>query len=180
MPNEKVTEMSEWNEACSQAPCNHEPTEGEIEFVEGVKRENAELRQRAEATEAKLEGLAVEEDWTKDDHVAMVNDANEKLQAYADGLEVNLKAVIQRAEAAEKALAEAAEDTADLTSASVALVDALETCHVCAGEVCIDTTEPTHCEDCSADCERHKGDECVPVYVLVNKVRAAIRAARGE
>ena len=127
--------MSEWNETCSQAPCNHEATDGEInkvliiEFVEGVKRENAELRQRAEA--------------------------------------------------AEKALAE-------LATASSALVCALDTCHVCAGEICLDTTDPTHCRDCSADCKCHEGDECheadecVPISVLVDKVSAAIRAARGK
>ena len=76
----------------------------------------------------------------------------------------------QRAEAAETALAE-------LATTSSALVSALNTCHVCTGEVCLDTTEPTHCEDCSADCECHEEDECVPIYVLVDKVRAAIRAA---
>ena len=97
----------------------------------------------------------------------------EDAEKYAAGLEVNLAAVIRRAEVAETALAE-------LATASSALVCALDTCHVCAGEVCLDTTEPTHCEDCSADCECHEGDECVPIYVLVDKVSAAIRAARGK
>jgi hypothetical protein len=60
-------------------------------------------RELAEAR-AKIEGLTVDEDWTKDDHVAMVNDANKVLQAFAEGLESNLAAVIQRAEAAEESL----------------------------------------------------------------------------
>lgn len=34
-----------------------------------------------DALQTKLEGLTVDEDWTKDDHVAMVNDANAVLQA---------------------------------------------------------------------------------------------------
>lgn len=76
----------------------------------------------------------------------------------------------QRAQAAETALAE-------LATTSSALVDALNTCHVCAGEVCLDTTDPTHCCDCSADCEWHEGDECVPIYVFVDKTKTAIRAA---
>lgn len=79
----------------------------------------------------------------------------------------------QRAADAERALAE-------LATTSSALADALNTCHVCSGEVCLDTTDPTHCRDCSADCECHEGDECVPLYVLVNNVRAAIRAVRGK
>ncbi len=65
--------------------------------AERLERELAEVR-------AKIEGLTVDEDWTKDDHVAMVNEANEQLQAFASGLELNLAAVIQRAEAAEEAL----------------------------------------------------------------------------
>ena len=75
-----------------------------------------------------------------------------------------------RAEAAETALVE-------LATLSSALVCALNTCHVCVGEVCLDTTEPTHCEDCSADCECHQDDGCVPIYVLVDKTKTAIRAA---
>lgn len=65
----------------------------------------------------------------------------------------------------------------ELATASSALVSALNTCHVCAGEVCLDTTESTHCEDCSADCECHGGDACVPIYVLVDNTKTAIRAA---
>ena len=105
--------------------------------------------------------------------ITVMADALRELKKFAEGLELNLAAVIQRADAAEKALAE-------LATTSSALVSALNTCHVCAGEVCLDTTEPTHCEDCSADCECHEEDECVPIYVLVDKVSAAIRAARKK
>jgi hypothetical protein len=71
--------------------------QAQADTIARLERELAEAR-------AKIEGLTVDEDWTKDDHVAMVNEANEKLQAFADGLESNLAAVIQRAESAEEAL----------------------------------------------------------------------------
>jgi chromosome segregation ATPase len=71
----------------------------QADTIARLERELAEAR-------AKIEGLTVDEDWTADDHVAMVNDANEILQALADELELNLAAVIQRAEAAERELAD--------------------------------------------------------------------------
>ena len=69
----------------------------QADTIARLERELAEAR-------AKIEGLTVDEDWTKDDHVAMVNEANAQLQAFASGLEANLAAVIQRAEAAEEVL----------------------------------------------------------------------------
>jgi hypothetical protein len=71
--------------------------QAQADAIVRLERELAEAR-------AKIEGLTVDEDWTKDDHVAMVNEANAQLQAFASGLELNLAAVIQRAEAAEEAL----------------------------------------------------------------------------
>ena len=91
-----------------------------------------------------------------------------------------LESMIRRAQDAEEELAQTKQALAELATTSSALVSALNTCHVCAGEVCLDTTEPTHCEDCSADCECHEEDECVPIYVLVDKVSAAIRAAKEK
>ena len=37
-----------------------------------------------------------------------------------------------------------------------ALLDALETCHVCGGTLHLEDVEPTHCEDCSSYCEDHE------------------------
>jgi chromosome segregation ATPase len=71
----------------------------QADTIARLERELAEAR-------AKIEGLTVDEDWTADDHVAMVNEANAQLQAFASGLEANLAAVIQRAEAAERGLAD--------------------------------------------------------------------------
>jgi predicted nucleic acid-binding Zn-ribbon protein len=106
------------------------------QFAAGLEMNLAAVIQRAEAAESKLatsapdladtiarlelelaeartkiEGLTVDEDWTKDDHVAMVNEANERLREFASGLEINLAAVIERAESAEGKLAEAQKDS---------------------------------------------------------------------
>ena len=66
-----------------------------------------------------------------------------------------------------------------LEKAASALVAALETCHVCSGEVCLDAMEPTHCEDCSGDCDNHAGTDCVPLYVRVARVKAALKNLSG-
>jgi len=55
------------------------------------------------------------------------------------------------------------------------LLDALETCHVCKGKLHLEDVEPTHCEDCSWDCEDHAEPACEPLYVLVRKARRALK-----
>ena len=130
-----------------------------------LQRENAELRTKLKTAEKSRDKALSDLDAKCDQYAAasqcvfQLEKQNEKWR--------------DSAEDAETALAE-------LATTSSALVSALNTCHVCAGEVCLDTTEPTHCEDCSADCECHEEDECVPIYVLVDKVSAAIRAAREK
>ncbi len=62
----------------------------------------------------------------------------------------------------------------DGAQAIVALLDALETCHICKGVLSLDDGSPTHCENCSWDCDEHDEPECVPLYVLHRNARQAI------
>lgn len=50
-------------------------------------------------------------------------------------------------------------------AAARALVDAMDTCHICKGELAIDDG-PSHCEDCSGDCDDHEEPECPTIYNL--------------
>ena len=61
-----------------------------------------------------------------------------------------------------------------------ALLDALETCHVCGGTLHLEDVEPTHCEDCSSYCEDHEEPACAPMYLLVRNARAENTALRAE
>lgn len=60
-----------------------------------------------------------------------------------------------------------------LREAASTLLDAMETCHICKGLIQIDDG-PTHCEDCSWDCQEHEGDECPTVWTLHQRLRAAL------
>lgn len=64
--------------------------------------------------------------------------------------------------------------------AITALLDALETCHICKGTLSLDDTEATHCENCSWDCDEHDEPECVPLYVLHQNARQAVAALTAE
>lgn len=56
-----------------------------------------------------------------------------------------------------------------------ALLDALETCHICGGTLTLDDVEPTHCENCSSHCDEHEAPECVPLSQLHSEARRAVR-----
>lgn len=55
------------------------------------------------------------------------------------------------------------------------LLSAMETCHICKGSIIIQDF-PTHCEDCSGDCDDHDEPPCIPVDVAFNQVRRALAA----
>lgn len=59
------------------------------------------------------------------------------------------------------------------------LLDALETCHICGGTLHLEDVEPTHCEDCSSDCEEHEAPDCEPMYMLVRNARSENTALRA-
>ena len=58
------------------------------------------------------------------------------------------------------------------------LLDTLETCHVCHGSLHLEDVEPTHCEDCSVDCEDHKGPPCEPLYATLLRAQRALYAIK--
>ena len=60
-----------------------------------------------------------------------------------------------------------------------ALLDAMETCHICQGVLGLDDMEPAHCEDCSWDCDEHEEPECIPLYVLHHRAKRAVAAMRA-
>ena len=64
-------------------------------------------------------------------------------------------------------------------NAIAALLVAMETCHVCHGTLSLDDVEPTHCEDCSWDCDEHPEPNCTPLYVLHLKAKRAVRRLRA-
>lgn len=61
-----------------------------------------------------------------------------------------------------------------------ALLDAIETCHICGGTLALDDVEPTHCENCSSDCDYHDAPDCVLLSHLHQEARRALVAlSRG-
>ena len=62
----------------------------------------------------------------------------------------------------------------DLIAAATALVEAMENCHVCKGQVVVEEG-PIHCEDCSFDCEEHDEPACKPIYVLHAALKLALK-----
>lgn len=63
----------------------------------------------------------------------------------------------------------------DLREAATALVAAMETCHLCQGLILIEEG-PTHCENCSYDCEEHDEPNCIGIDVLHARLKAALAA----
>lgn len=76
------------------------------------------------------------------------------------------------------ALSERESKVQALVEMTTILLDVMETCHVCQGALLLQDF-PVHCEDCSADCEDHEGEECVPIFQLHRKVREALSALGG-
>jgi hypothetical protein len=64
--------------------------------------------------------------------------------------------------------------------AARALLDAMETCHVCQCVVSLEDGLPIHCENCSWDCDEHEEPACTPIYVLHQRARSAIGAVVWE
>ncbi len=54
------------------------------------------------------------------------------------------------------------------------LLDALETCHICGGILHLEDWTPTHCENCSWDCDEHEEPQCSPLWKLHRDARAAL------
>jgi hypothetical protein len=80
-----------------------------------------------------------------------------------------LAELLKRAEVAEQRVRE-------LEAAARALVDAMVTCHECKSTILIDDG-PTHCEDCSYDCECHEEPACTGIDILhQNLVRVLLGA----
>lgn len=53
-------------------------------------------------------------------------------------------------------------------------LDALEYCHQCGGQLAMDDIDPSHCENCSGDCNSHDEPNCAPIYVLHDRCRKAL------
>lgn len=56
------------------------------------------------------------------------------------------------------------------------LVDAMETCHICEGTLCVEEA-PVYCENCSWDCDDHEGEHCPTLYARHLKAKTAIKEA---
>ena len=56
-----------------------------------------------------------------------------------------------------------------------ALLDAMETCHICHGQISLADEPPTHCEDCSWDCDEHDEPDCESVFWLHHKAKMAVK-----
>jgi hypothetical protein len=77
--------------------------------------------------------------------------------------------------AADVRLRDAMDLSARLATAAKTYVDALDTCHICQGQVIIEAG-PTHCENCSYHCEGHVGDDCSRLDTLHENLKQAIEA----
>ena len=62
----------------------------------------------------------------------------------------------------------------NLVKTALALVEAMETCHLCKGQVIVEEG-PIHCEDCSFDCDEHEQPSCTPIYVLHGALKTALK-----
>lgn len=60
------------------------------------------------------------------------------------------------------------------------LLDSMETCHLCKGKLHLEDNEPTHCENCSWDCEEHEGSACEPLYALHGNARSELKALHAR
>ncbi len=64
------------------------------------------------------------------------------------------------------------------------LLTAMEKCHICGVllSLDLDDAEPTHCENCSEDCEDHTAryPACSPMWVLHRAARMALEVLRAQ
>lgn len=60
-----------------------------------------------------------------------------------------------------------------------ALLDAMVTCHLCGGTLHLEDVDPTHCENCSSDCEEHELPRCTSVSRLHSEASRALRFLSG-
>lgn len=67
----------------------------------------------------------------------------------------------------------------ELLEASSALVNTMETCHICKATVLMESG-PIHCEDCSYDCENHEDPGCPELYDLHLHLKAVIAKVKAE
>ena len=63
----------------------------------------------------------------------------------------------------------------EVERAARSLVHGMETCHECKGTVLVEE-QPTHCEDCSQDCDYHEGAECPTLYGLHLELKRKLAA----
>jgi hypothetical protein len=82
--------------------------------------------------------------------------------------------IAQPGKMAQRIAAQSAE-LEQLRAEAQALVDAMETCHQCKGTVLVEE-QPTHCEDCTYDCDSHEGAECPTIYGLHLALKMALAA----
>lgn len=68
---------------------------------------------------------------------------------------------------------------AALKHAAQALVNAMETCHICTSGVIVDDS-PIHCEDCSYDCEEHGPPSCVTLDIIHARLKRLIKSGTGS
>jgi hypothetical protein len=61
-----------------------------------------------------------------------------------------------------------------IKAAAEALVEALETCHICRGLISVEEG-PIHCEDCSFDCEEHEPPDCPSIADLHRTLKKALK-----
>jgi hypothetical protein len=62
-----------------------------------------------------------------------------------------------------------------LEAAAERLCEKLDTCHICKGLLHLDDVEPTHCEDCSRDCDEHDEPNCESLGDSVRALRDLLR-----
>jgi hypothetical protein len=60
-----------------------------------------------------------------------------------------------------------------LKTAASALIEGMETCHLCKCTVLIDG-DPTHCENCSCDCEDHDAPDCIGLHTLHTRLKKVL------
>jgi len=58
------------------------------------------------------------------------------------------------------------------------LLDAMETCHICHERISLVDEMPTHCEDCSWNCDEHDEPDCESIFWLHHKAKTAVKALR--
>lgn len=70
------------------------------------------------------------------------------------------------------------QDTAELWRQIQEFLESTETCHICQGVLSLDDVGPTHCENCSWDCDEHDGPECPTVQSQHQQAKRSIAALK--